>query len=482
MTLKGFFLRLLGGFALFTITLALVIFIAAFRAERSSTDVAQMFEKVRLSEELQIHLLSTNREWFLYGLTGEPEHNRNQIKEEESVRNTLVELRSFMPFTTHTDLLLEVTQSAENYLKARNELRHQGLTAAEAYREANISLKDAHAKAANLARHNLDQASIAIKRSQSGVNFLSMVALGVLILYSLLLPYAWTTVRRWIYKPIRDLSSGLTRFREAESETIVEPTGIDEIRSAAEAFNDLTWRLADQKKARLRFLAGVAHDLKNPLSGIKMSAQILDQDDLPTEQKRQMIDIISRQSDQLDRMVGDFLDASRIEVGHLELVKSPQDLRIAINDSVLLHQQVSPRHNITFHAPSQPIPAECDLTRITQVLNNIINNAIKYSPNGGEVKVNLEIKNHEALIHITDEGIGISREDLEKVFEPFRRTQMTKATIPGVGLGLSVSKHIIERHNGKIEIESNPGVGSTFTIRLPLLKEFKDLPYSEFSG
>jgi signal transduction histidine kinase len=101
------------------------------------------------------------------------------------------------------------------------------------------------------------------------------------------------------------------------------------------------------------------------------------------------------------------------------------------------------------------------------MINNLISNALKYSPSGGDVLVTLSCEAEYASVRITDQGIGIDPEDLRRIFEPFRRTRSTRETIPGVGLGLSVSRKIAEAHKGSIEVSSTRGVGSTFTLRLP---------------
>ncbi|NJM10192.1 MAG: ATP-binding protein [Bdellovibrionaceae bacterium] len=103
-----------------------------------------------------------------------------------------------------------------------------------------------------------------------------------------------------------------------------------------------------------------------------------------------------------------------------------------------------------------------------QVLSNLISNAIKYSPNGGTVRVELRAEGVDAVIKVSDEGIGISVDDQQRIFEPFRRTNLTKMSIPGVGLGLSVVRRIVFAHQGRIEVNSAPNAGATFTVRLPL--------------
>ena len=108
-----------------------------------------------------------------------------------------------------------------------------------------------------------------------------------------------------------------------------------------------------------------------------------------------------------------------------------------------------------------------DPTRLTQVLTNLLSNAIKYSPRGGRVWVRLEHSQEEILLSVSDEGVGIPPDEYERIFEPFRRSKGSRAEIPGIGLGLSVSRRIVRAHGGNIEVVSQEGTGSTFRVRLP---------------
>ena len=167
-------------------------------------------------------------------------------------------------------------------------------------------------------------------------------------------------------------------------------------------------------------------------------------------------------------MVGDFLDASRIEGGHLELIRRRSDARDFVRDVVQLYETSSFSHPLRLAIPSSPVMVDCDPERMAQVLNNLVSNAIKYSPNGGPVVLSLREEGENAILTVSDSGIGIAHGDLEKIFEPFRRTGASRETIPGVGLGLSVSRRIVEGHGGRIVVQSELGAGSTFRVEVPL--------------
>jgi len=163
-------------------------------------------------------------------------------------------------------------------------------------------------------------------------------------------------------------------------------------------------------------------------------------------------------------MVGDFLDAARIESGHLELQLRRRDLRELAQEAVELYGASSRAHRLVYSPAETPVEVRCDAERIAQVLNNLVSNAIKYSPQGGDVRVSVTASKGDAIVAVQDSGIGIAPEDQKHIFEPFRRTGASRDTAPGVGLGLSVAHQIIEAHGGRIDVESTLGVGSTFRV------------------
>ena len=142
-------------------------------------------------------------------------------------------------------------------------------------------------------------------------------------------------------------------------------------------------------------------------------------------------------------------------------------MRSLVEEVVELHRPSSELHRFEYTVPETPVPWRCDSTRLSQVLTNLVSNAIKYSPKGGVVSLRLEATDHEAVVSVTDEGVGVAPGDIANLFEPFMRSRAASKDIPGVGLGLSVSRRIALAHGGDIEVESRAGVGSTFRLRLP---------------
>src|SRR5262249_35557449 len=194
------------------------------------------------------------------------------------------------------------------------------------------------------------------------------------------------------------------------------------------------------------FLSAVAHDLKNPLGALQMATSIFEPEQpLPEEKRiREIFAIVRRQIDHLNRMVGDLLDAYRIESGNLELRAQEVDARELLREACDLFRNTSAAHELSIELPETPVIVRWDPGRIGQVLNNLLSNAIKYSPAGGLVIARLHEADAQVLTQVADYGVGIPPDDIPRIFEPFRRSGLSRQAIPGVGLGLFVARHIVE--------------------------------------
>lgn len=291
----------------------------------------------------------------------------------------------------------------------------------------------------------------------------------VLGLVALLLSFT-TVWQLWsrLYLPVLNLRNQMDRFARGERTLRSDISSPREFADIAATFNVMADSLEAKRAAQLRFISAVAHDLRNPLSSMKLYAQLYRPSrPLPEEAKiRKAFAVIESQVDRLSRMTTDLLDATRIEAGELELQIEVVDLVQIAREVNSVLEESSPRHQLELQTPV-PLEVAGDATRLYQVFMNLVNNAIKYSPGGGKVLVRVFKLDQEARISVTDEGIGIAPGELNQIFEPFRRSGSVKQNIPGVGLGLSVTRRIIEAHGGRIAVESTLEQGSTFTVSLP---------------
>ena len=200
-------------------------------------------------------------------------------------------------------------------------------------------------------------------------------------------------------------------------------------------------------------------------------AQILLKGAIPGEKAKEFLEIINRQSNRLVNLVNDFLDITRIESGRQTVTKGPLDFQKLIENALADLKPLADEKGISlqFEQPRLAIPEIFgDRNLMEQVIINLISNAIKYSPKGTKTRVALSRENGHARLDVVDNGLGIPKEALPRLFEKFYRVRCDdRKDIIGTGLGLSLVKQIIEVHEGAIKVESQHGVGSTFTVTLP---------------
>jgi signal transduction histidine kinase len=236
---------------------------------------------------------------------------------------------------------------------------------------------------------------------------------------------------------------------------------------------ELTVELARTKD---EFLALVTHELRNPLSVITSTAALFDEEihELTAEQQREYLATITRSAHRLSAMTGDLLDLARLESGHLAMHPTDTDLSAIIGQAVSAAEPAAAAKSlsITVHTDERLLVC-ADADRLLQVADNLLNNAIKYTPAGGKIIIDA----HHRIGHdgeqgidwdVADTGIGIPAADRPRLFRRFYRASTAlQHRIPGTGLGLVITRAIIERHHGSITIAENTGPGTTFHIRLP---------------
>jgi len=233
-------------------------------------------------------------------------------------------------------------------------------------------------------------------------------------------------------------------------------------------------RRLDQMKSE--FVANVSHELKTPLTSIKAYTEAL-VDMTEDEQMRQFLKVIDEESDRLLFLINDLLNVSRIQSGRMKMHFEPADPRLAVTEVLKISKATSPKHQIVLELAEDLPSMMIDLEKLKEVMINLISNAIKYSPEGGRVWVRMRIEESNLRIEIQDQGLGISKENIARLFQAFYRVDSSlTAEIPGTGLGLVIVKAIVEHHGGRIWVESEPGKGSTFILLIPVRREIKEAP------
>ena len=248
---------------------------------------------------------------------------------------------------------------------------------------------------------------------------------------------------------------------------------VDDLQYCTLIVTDMTTLAKVQRESRSKdeFLAMLAHELRNPLAPIRTGLQVLRL--APSadaaERTREMME---RQIAQMVRLIDDLLDVSRVSRGKIDLKKELIDLRaiisLAIETSLPLVE--AGRHHLSVHVASEPLPVEADPTRLAQVFSNLLNNAAKYTPEGGRLELEARREQDDVLIAITDNGVGIPGDMLPEVFEMFSQVgrNLDRAQ-GGLGIGLTLVRRLTEMHGGTVTAQSRgAGTGSTFSVRIPL--------------
>ena len=266
-------------------------------------------------------------------------------------------------------------------------------------------------------------------------------------------------------QPLLTVVEAIHRFAKGDTDARAAEAGPSEVRKIAVAFNDMAVSLAHQREQQLAFIGGVAHDLRGPLNALQLAVASLNQ---PRADPVRIRERIQRQIERVEHMIGDLLDRTRIESGRFELRREDCDLRDLLARVVDIQRDSAPIRVFRLRLPGEPAVVRCDALRIEQVLTNLLNNAVKYSPESSDVEIVLERDSATAVLSVADHGIGMSAADRAKLFEPFRRGKNV-GNIGGTGLGLSVSRKIVHAHGGSIDVTSEPGLGSIFSVRLPLV-------------
>jgi signal transduction histidine kinase len=263
----------------------------------------------------------------------------------------------------------------------------------------------------------------------------------------------------------------------------VEVEEDDELGELARGFNEMAARtgaaqaeLKEAVRAREEFISVASHELRTPLTPLKgfasLTLQWLEKNgDFPERERLlKALRSMARQTERLARLVDDLLDTARIQGGRFDLERQRADL-VPLLREVLERFELRAESGLAFelHTPGHAVEGDWDAPRLDQVLTNLVSNAVRYSPQGGTVRVSLEEQAHHVLVHVRDEGIGIPPESLAGLFRPFARASNAQARhYGGLGLGLFICREIVERHGGTIWAESpGPQQGSAFHVRLP---------------
>ena len=292
-----------------------------------------------------------------------------------------------------------------------------------------------------------------------------LAALTVALVVSLLMS-------RGLTAPLRVMMSASQRVTEGHYNERVPTGGSDELGQLAGRFNTMAEKLEQVETMRRRLIGDVAHEMRTPLTAIKGSMEGLVDGVLPASP--QTFELVAVEAERLSRLVDDLQELSRVESGAVVLDLGPVSLyELSETARKRLAQTYSAKGvSLTLDLPAHLPPVRADTDRLLQVLTNLLNNALQYTPSGGRVSLSGETYGREVFIRVADTGIGIPPDHLPYIFDRFYRVDKSRSRRAGggSGIGLTISKHLVEAHGGRIWVESaGEGKGSTFTFTFPLM-------------
>jgi two-component system sensor histidine kinase VicK len=289
----------------------------------------------------------------------------------------------------------------------------------------------------------------------------------------------YETVRATKDGKLLDVSLTLSPIKDSQGNTTASSTIARDMTERKRAEKELAQAFATQRaaneelerinKVRRDFVSVVSHEFRTALTGIQGFSQMMRDEDFGVEEMREMSSDIYEDATRLNRMSSEMLDLDRMESGRITLNLDRVDLNEVLTRTSGQVGSNAPRHHICLQLDESIQELLADRDKLTQVVTNLLSNSVKYSPDGGRITVDSHLEGEFAHVRVTDEGVGIPPEELEKLFEPYTRVESgTTRYIQGTGLGLAISRQIITLHGGNIWAESEPGAGSTFHLTIPL--------------
>jgi len=341
-------------------------------------------------------------------------------------------------------------------------------------RVAQLAAGPAPAQAERTVRAIIDteQAEADRRREEADGKAEQAIALGIggLVGSALLIALLTTYLTRYIVVPVRRTARAARRLAEGDLSARVVEEGDAEPVELARSFNTMADSLQEGERLKDEFFALVSHELRTPLTSIIGYLElVLDDEEELSEEARRFLEVVERNAKRLLRLVGDMLFVAQVEAGRLSLESSEVDLNGVASDSVEAARPAAERAGVTLSLEAEPVGRVLgDRDRFGQMLDNLISNALKFTPDQGRVDVRLADAGGHAVVEVADTGMGIPDAEQQRLFERFfRASSATSRAVPGAGLGLTIVKTIVEAHGGTVGLTSRENEGTTVRVELP---------------
>ena len=274
--------------------------------------------------------------------------------------------------------------------------------------------------------------------------------------------------------PIRRMSTAARKYAHGDFSERVEPVGGDEIAELSRAINYMAEQLDSLEQKRNRFISDVSHELRSPMTSMLGFVEAVADGSCPPEKQQYYLSLVSEEIKRLSRLVAELLDVSRLEMGERKMNFGKYDIcDNAATVLISLEQRINEKRlNVSFEAEQDRLFVSADADAMYRVLYNLVENAVKFSREEGELRLRITKGKQHARFEIYNQGIGISEEDLPHVFDRFYKSDKSRGKDKkGVGLGLYFVRTIVMAHGGEITVESREGEDCLFVMQLPLFKE-----------
>ena len=276
---------------------------------------------------------------------------------------------------------------------------------------------------------------------------------------------------RYVLKPFEKITESINEVKNGFTDEEIHVTEYIETEHIGDAFNQMLGRMKVLDDSRQEFVSNVSHELKTPLASMKVLADsLLAQEDVPAELYREFMTDIADEIDRENKIITDLLALVKMTRTSADMNVEPMDINALLELLLKRLGPIAARANVKLVFESRrKVSAEVDEVKLTLALSNLVENAIKYNVDGGWVKVILDADHQYFTVEVSDSGIGIPQESIEHIYERFYRVDKSHSReIGGTGLGLAITRSAILMHRGSVNVTSEEGVGTTFTVKLPL--------------
>ena len=275
-------------------------------------------------------------------------------------------------------------------------------------------------------------------------------------------------------RPVKALTSTIRRMGRGDLSARASIRASGELRELADSYNAMAEQIENFDRSRSQFVSKASHELKTPLTAMKLLLEcLIDQPEMPDELRMEFMQDMNHEIDRLSGIITDLLTLSKMDSHDAVLRLTDTDLTALTEDALHTLRPVAERAGLRIVTDLAPVvQMRGDASKLSQIVYNLVDNAVKYTPEGGEIRVSLALKGRSAVLTIADDGIGIPPEEQAHVFDRFYRVDKARSRATGgTGLGLSIVRQMVQLHGGSITLNSQPGSGSVFTVELPVRKE-----------